>query len=427
MNIKENEYIDKYTKYFKAIFFITFVINIFLYASKKETILQRADYKILVQESEGSSNYVEYNGSTFPKNGYVLSSYECENGGVITQNEAKSITFTGNVDTCTLKFDLSESASTATTLQLLQTLNPSIQVNSGTPDFSQVATTDEGLYSTQDDYGTSYYWRGAATTNYIQFGKNSSNQDLYWRIVRINGDESLRLLYAGTSATAIETLGEIPVNQNDDDNAYVGYMYGSPNSSTYEATHANSNSSGIKTFLENWYTNNLSGTTVEKYISDTEFCYDRSIQEGDGSGIKKETTYYSAYKRNYINKSPEVTCVQKNDRFTLNDSNVGNSSLSKRIGLITLDEVVMGGLNYNNNNNKSYLYKNTYYWTGTPFKYDKNDIDATLGVVNYTGKLGYEDVTDDEGIEVVPVINISQEAAINLTGTGTSSDPFVVH
>ena len=42
--------------------------------------------------------------------------------------------------------------------------------NEGTPDFSQTATTDEGMYAAEDDYGTSYYYRGAVNDNWFQFG-----------------------------------------------------------------------------------------------------------------------------------------------------------------------------------------------------------------------------------------------------------------
>ena len=45
-------------------------------------------------------------------------------------------------------------------------------VNTETPDFSQVATTNEGVFSAQDDYGTSYYFRGAV--EYKGIFKNKS-------------------------------------------------------------------------------------------------------------------------------------------------------------------------------------------------------------------------------------------------------------
>ena len=70
-----------------------FVANIVSYTHKKETKLLHANYNILVQESAGSSNYVEYPGLTFPTRGYVLSSYTCENHATITQNSVNIIIF----------------------------------------------------------------------------------------------------------------------------------------------------------------------------------------------------------------------------------------------------------------------------------------------------------------------------------------------
>ena len=99
----------------------------------------------------------------------------------------------------------------------------------GTPDFSKTAATDEGMYAAEDDWGTSYYYRGAVNDNWLQFGTNRSGQMLYWRIIRINGDGSIRLIYNGTSTsqtgngTMINTSQSF--NSSYDDNMYVGYMY----------------------------------------------------------------------------------------------------------------------------------------------------------------------------------------------------------
>ncbi len=316
-----------------------------------------------------------------------------------------------------------------TTLVKLQKLNSNIQVNSGTPNFSQTATTDEGLYSSEDDYGTSYYWRGAATTNYIQFGKNSSNQDLYWRIIRINGDGSLRLMYAGTSATAKGNIGTSAYNSDTTtNNGMVGYMYGSTNpyiAATYEGAHMNATDSTIKTFLDNWYNNNIANQAIENYISDTEFCYDRSIIDsstGDGSGMV--STNYAPMTRNQTNKNPSLLCTQKNDRFTVNDEDIGNGALTKSIGLINADEAAFSGLIYNSsNNNSAFTYKNSDYWTGSAWRFVPNS--AYDASISSNGNI--IDATTTTSKAVVPVINITPEAVNTLTGTGTSADPFVVH
>ncbi len=93
------------------------------------------------------------------------------------------------------------------------------------------------LASTEDDYGTSYYFRGAVKNNYVQFANKC------WRIVRIVGDGFVKLVlhndntsgatnpcavanndkaaafarYSGTTYTSV-------FNDNNDDNAYVGFM-----------------------------------------------------------------------------------------------------------------------------------------------------------------------------------------------------------
>ena len=106
---------------------------------------------------------------------------------------------------------------------------------------------------------------------------------MYWRIVRINGDGTVRVIYDGTSAHANgesnedRQIGPSAFNSGDKDNAYVGYMYGKIGASTYTAAHANTNDSTIKAYLDNWYKTNILGTVHEQYLADNVFCNDRSI------------------------------------------------------------------------------------------------------------------------------------------------------
>ena len=59
-------------------------------------------------------------------------------------------------------------------------------------DFSKVLTDNNTntLYTSTEDSKTVYYFAGNATDNWVKFGKNASNQDLYWRIIRTNSDGS---------------------------------------------------------------------------------------------------------------------------------------------------------------------------------------------------------------------------------------------
>lgn len=56
------------------------------------------------------------------------------------------------------------------------------------PDFLEVATTEEGMFMAVDDLGNSYYYRGAEDDNYVVFAGR------LWRIIRINGDGSIRII-----------------------------------------------------------------------------------------------------------------------------------------------------------------------------------------------------------------------------------------
>ena len=48
-----------------------------------------------------------------------------------------------------------------------------------------------GLYKAEDDDGATFYYRGVISNNWVEFG------GFYWRVVRINGDGSVRMIYSG--------------------------------------------------------------------------------------------------------------------------------------------------------------------------------------------------------------------------------------
>ena len=315
--------------------------------------------------------------------------------------------------------------------------NSGVKYNSDDTTTPNQGDSTNGIYEAEDDLGTSYYFRGAVEKNYVYFANK------YWRIIRINGDGSIRMIYAGTSphengyddsSTYDTEIGAPAYNSSYNDNAYVGYMYGTPSSSTYAETHANTNDSTIKTYIDNWYQNNLS--SYSSYIADAIYCNDRSITPVDsfdrvtltGTGIGTEDTAYSNLKRNWIDHTPSLKCTNINDRFTV-ENNIGNTALTYPVGLITLDEaVVAGGLTsgvdiYSHiTNTDYYLYTGNAYWTMTP--------DAFVG-----GNAGVDCVSEDGYLSsyyvfysgrrgVRPVVSLRSDAISG--GSGTMIDPFVV-
>ena len=293
-------------------------------------------------------------------------------------------------------------------------------VNSGTPNFSKTATTDEGIYKIQDDWGDSYYFRGAVTNNWVKFA------GYYWRIIRINGDGSIRMIYNGTSTATTGTSAQLQTsafNSSYNDNMYVGYMY------TSNQVHGLGSSSTIKGELDSWYQTNIANKGFGNKVStEAGFCGDRepstSSSSSNGSGGTGTTqTYYGGYIR-FTNstKSPTLKCKNSSDLYTVSGSSKGNKALSNPVGLITADEVAMAGGVYGQTNQSYYLYTNQVYWTMSPYYFNASSSYAFVLTVTSDGNLNYNWVDSTFGVR--PVINLS--ADVKVTGSGTSSDPFVV-
>ena len=146
--------------------------------------------------------------------------------------------------------------------------------------------SDKGLYKDVDDYGDTYYYRGNVLNNNVYFA------GFYWKIIRINGDGTIRLLYNGKTANSSGDKSAIIKEQytlNNDNVAYLGYMYGS-NIDTLDNAFKNEVNSNIKEQIDKWYQNNL--TNYTNYLSDSGFCNDRSIYSND-TGFITFTAYDS--------------------------------------------------------------------------------------------------------------------------------------
>ena len=290
-------------------------------------------------------------------------------------------------------------------------------ISKGTPDFSQTATTDEGMYAAEDDYGTSYYYRGAVNDNWVRFGTDSSGQPLYWRIIRINGDGTIRLIYNGTTIdqTGDSTqIGTSYFNDTVKDAVFSGYMY------TLSQVHGLNTNSVIKSNIDNWFSNNL--LDEMNYLDgSTGFCGDRepstSSSSSNGSGgTGTTTTFYGAFIRLRTNKLPILTCTNDSDLYTTSGSSHGNEALIYPVGLITADEVAMAGGVYSSFNVDYYLYTGQSYWTISP----------SAGASNFIVYItDFYDHNVDTADGIRPVINLRSDVSI-LSGNGSASNPYVI-
>ena len=345
-------------------------------------------------------------------------------------------------------------------------------------DFAKGTTaSDKGMYKAQDDLGTSYYFRGAVDNNWVKYGKYtkdayivmdrkynyslvdscngfnfctklaSKGDDMYWRIIRINGDNSIRMIYTGTTAPdsntkvvmtertyisdllqyTVTSAGASKFNQKSDSAEYVGYMY------TIGEQHGTSQSSDIKTYLDNWYANYTDLNKTGTKITDQIYCNDRTASTSNVSysttnyttltswNSKGTLYFYGANGRISNDNNPMLTCAVDSDRFTVNKINgKGNSALTYPIGLITIDEVEMAGNNFNESVKSHYLYTGAHYWTGTPAAFD-GDFSFEYSAMD-EGGFSMSDV----GIRFAArgVVSLSSES--KLLGSGTYNDVYIV-
>ena len=321
-----------------------------------------------------------------------------------------------------------------------------------------------GLYSSEDEDGTTYYYRGDIDNNNIVFGtydedyyvyeitrgegsnlyyyqsKESCLEDgnsedscvktklaskgdkMYWKIVRVNGDGSLRLIYNGPGIKEIYTavsfnndeisgvVGAGPYNLDDNVHKYTGYTYDKGTDSF------------IKKEVDTWYNNTLgSNSSYDSKVIEGRFC-------SDSSGYRYDETFevniFSSFDRlgqvqnNFAkDNAPTFICPNTSESY--------GGSYRLKAGLITADELVYAGESVGITGN-SYLNPGKaglYYWSMTPSGYDNVSFNFAMGNFPIDNMFSSDNVSKKSGIR--PVINITTEN-MTLTGDGTIENPYIL-
>ena len=377
----------------------------------------------------GSGHFVKANNA---KHTYLLKIYYPKKA--TSQNANQGAAFSAHVEITSAK------APTVSTLAQTIIAKNEVKAPITTPGAAVSTASEALLASTEDDYGTSYYFRGAVKNNYVEFANKC------WRIVRVSGDGSVKLIlhndntakaanpcasannstsaafarYSGTTYTSA-------FNSSYNDNAYVGFKYGTVGSSTYEATHANTNKSTILTNLETWYTNNLK--TYESVIDDNVWCNDKTNvtdttfnpwnwSNVNGLGYGTNRTYYGATQRLVSTSNsaggtgPSLKC------------NGELSKINSKVGLITADELAFAGYAIGTGNTTTYLQENatdTYWWSLSPYSFNGSSA-IVWGVHGSSGSFHGNYVYNTHGVRP----SISLKSTTNVTGEGTSDSPFII-
>ncbi len=338
-----------------------------------------------------------------------------------------------------------------------------------------------GIFEAEDDYGTSYVYRGTINNNWIKFGQTTDNKDIWWRIIRINGNGTIRLIYAGTTTSGVNTysaintditqIGTSAYNTYYNDNKYVGYMYGTKSdgsassegslgitdsyrNGTNKPAHANNIDSDIKTEIDKWYREKTKLSTLSNKIDiETGFCNDRRIDKTHnngyiGNGYGNQQTAYAGAHRVWktgasgwdtTGQEPTLKCGDDDSRtydlFTGSNAEgiifggkkiEGNNKLTNPVGLITMDEVLYAGGYGGQNNTEYWLYTNQNYWTMSSYRFSGSA--AVVCYVDINGSINSTGVGSLFGVH--PVINLKADTKFTVPNPGqtkgSNTNPYIV-
>ena len=241
---------------------------------------------------------------------------------------------------------------------------------------SEISMIDEGLIHTIDNKGTAYFFRGNVINNYVRLGK------YYFRIVRINGDNSIRLVLDASIGNYAYNTNYLVEGANVNTLSYLG------------------NTTLVNT-LNEWVNNELN--EFKSYLTNGDYC-----MEMDYNYLINDSYYSNVYERIFMDNAPVLDCTNYYNGI---------------VGLLSVDEVIYAGAYNNNINTRYYLYNpeiEENYLTGSGYFWNNG---LMMMNVNSNGSLG-EGVKITEKAAVRPVINIS--AAAKVKGEGTKDDPYVI-
>lgn len=289
-----------------------------------------------------------------------------------------------------------------------------------------VETQEVGLYKTEDDYGISYYYRGANSYNYVNFA------GLCWRVVRIEGDGSVKLILEdydqACDSKDVNSNLDMDGNWSDGNNVKFGYKsYGSSTINHYAdfINFSGGLADSLKSFqllLSNKISEKYSNKTIMDKLKVDEWCYDDSIwSNNDGSII------YSALSRILYNNQPSLKCTgTKVKKF--------KDSTDMYVGTLTADELSFAGADTTDNYNfylmnKFSIDNNLGWWTLSLYynyyfeDYGRVYLLGSAGILSneWAIRMNY-----NYPIRSRPAITINSEIEVIEGGEGTMSSPYII-
>lgn len=289
--------------------------------------------------------------------------------------------------------------------------------------------SDKILSTAEDDGGTTYYFRGNPTDNYVNYA------GMCWRIVRIQGDGSIKLVLASEKTCSTTNLTTNSGYATDGATGTQGtiltanYGYKMVNS-YYINDYINSASStnNARTKLNAWLERKITSESDKALLKNETWCigdqtngysYDNTgevvgtVSDLINSGTSFEFTAGNKY---FVTKTPSYKCET---------TGVDGEIDINKVGMLTFDETVYAGA-VNSSNSNYYLNNNAttnYWWALSPDRFT-SDFDGVYSF--YVGDDGVVNCNLMVGSNALrPAVSLKSSTQIT-GGNGTVSNPYTI-
>ena len=293
----------------------------------------------------------------------------------------------------------------------------------------EILNDNNDLPSAEDDYTTttgnlSYYYRGAVENNYVNYS------GMCWRIVRIEGDGSVKLVLSDEKMECDN--GYDPNNENGligiDEENYIAIPY----DNFFGFDFVSAGDGNVYKVLIEW-SKKLNSNSLE---NEAEWCIDTSI----GNIVKtSEDPFYTSFFEYYGSYSRLNNIETANPIFKCSQVGVNNTKTKKyknSIGILTADEFAFAGAVYETNNNTFYLdLKQDYdkYFTLSPH-HRAGDSEGNYGdgcaIIFDNGSFSAEVTGSIEMMGVRPAVVIKNNSLLSSntisTQDGSYTNPYVI-
>ena len=429
--------------------YLTDVVNTFERTEDVEFTLYRKDGNATIDTSDLSDCTIISSGSLPTKNSYITTNEIINNNGDyytyalkvtyknltdVNQDVDQGKTFSYKViidsekvnpfTTNTLAFTIMNSAFIGGKRTIYQ------ETPITTPGQSINTETESTLSKTQDDDGDSYYFRGNVVDNYVNYA------NMCWRIVRIEGDGSIKLILASEKTCSTSNLTTSSGYATNGSGTILTANYGYKNvvvgSKTYKINDyinsAADTTGNARTKLNDWLARKITSSSDLALLKEETWCIGDQTNgySSDDTGeivgtisnlINSGTSFYFTAGNKYsVTKTPSLKCET---------TGVDGETDTNTVGMLTFDEIAFAG-GSNKTNSNYYLNNNAttnYWWALSPSIFIVNYsyvnaffVDSVGGVSNYFVNSSYA---------LRPSISLKPNVQIT-GGNGTKDNPYEV-